>query len=150
MKLLCNQLMDTIILCMKAPLFVRPLTANEQQHLHAALRSRNAFTLRRAQIVLASARRLRPAQIAEQLGCAPQTVRNALHAFQNSGIACLVPQSSRPKTVQPLLDPALCEQIRALLHASPRMFHKPPQHLDAGLSDRSVLRAGAHGAAVEY
>jgi hypothetical protein len=41
---------------MQPPLFVRPPTESEQQALAAGLRSADAFTLRRCQIVLASAR----------------------------------------------------------------------------------------------
>jgi hypothetical protein len=54
---------------MQPPLFIRPLSAVEEQELKAALRSRDAFTLRRSQIWLASARGDRSTQIAEYLGC---------------------------------------------------------------------------------
>jgi hypothetical protein len=40
---------------MEPPVFVRPLTAEERQRLHAGPQSREAFTLRRCQILLASA-----------------------------------------------------------------------------------------------
>jgi hypothetical protein len=40
----------------KAPLYVRALTDAEHKALEAALRSSDAFVLRRAQILLASAR----------------------------------------------------------------------------------------------
>ena len=42
----------------------------------AGLRSHDAFTVRRCQIVLASAEGQKPSQIATTLHCAPQTVRN--------------------------------------------------------------------------
>jgi DNA-binding NarL/FixJ family response regulator len=66
---------------MKPPLFIRPLSAAEVHELEASLRSRDAFTLRRSQILLASARGSRSSQIAEYLGCDDQTVRNVLRAF---------------------------------------------------------------------
>jgi DNA-binding NarL/FixJ family response regulator len=66
---------------MQAPLFIRPLSAAEKRELETGLRSRDAFTLRRSQILLASARGYASSQIAEYLGCRDQTVRNALHAF---------------------------------------------------------------------
>jgi hypothetical protein len=47
---------------MKPPTFVRPLTTQEKQHLEAGLRSRDAFTLRRSQILLHSDQGRRPAQ----------------------------------------------------------------------------------------
>jgi DNA-binding NarL/FixJ family response regulator len=64
---------------MKPPLYIRPLTPAEHQQLEAGLRSSDAFTLRRCQILRASACGQRPAQIARQLGCATQSVRNAIH-----------------------------------------------------------------------
>jgi len=58
---------------MKPPLFVRPLTDEERHDLEVGLRSKHAFTLRRCQIVLASAQRHTPAQIAQAVGCSVQT-----------------------------------------------------------------------------
>src|SRR5436309_8900932 len=54
---------------MKPPLFVRPLTDEERHHLEGGLRSKKAFTLRRCQILLASAQQHTPAQIAKHVGC---------------------------------------------------------------------------------
>ena len=55
---------------MKPPIFVRTLTAAERQPLQAQLRSPDAFTVRRCQILLASAHGLRPPPIARNLACA--------------------------------------------------------------------------------
>ena len=148
---------------MLPPLFVRALTDAERQQLEARLRSKNAFTLRRAQILLSSAQRQRPSQIAKNLGCAVQSVRNALHAFEKSGLDSLVEQSSRPKTLQPVLSAAKREQVQALLHQSPRPFGKHQSIwtlsllsqvcFEQGLSERAlslptigdaVLRLGAN------
>ena len=81
---------------MKPPLFVRPLSAAEVRELEGSLRSRDAFTLRRSQILLASARGARPSQIAKHLSCATQTVRNALRAFQGEGLNRLTAKSQAP------------------------------------------------------
>jgi hypothetical protein len=43
---------------MKPPIFIRPLTAEERLQWEADRRTADAFRVRRAQIVLASARRL--------------------------------------------------------------------------------------------
>jgi transposase len=110
---------------MEPPLFVRPLTAEERQQLRAGLHSRDAFTLRRCQILLASAQGQRPAQIAAALGCARQTVRNTLHAFEREGLDCLARQSTRPKSARRLLDASRAERLRELLHQSPRSFGHP-------------------------
>jgi transposase len=104
--------------------FVRTLTAGERQQLQAGLRSANAFTLRRCQILLASASGQPPALIARNLGCTAASVRNAVHAFDAEGLACLQPKSSRPKSARPLLDGAFEEPLRHLLHQSPRTFGK--------------------------
>jgi transposase len=110
---------------MKPPLFIRALTDPEREAIRAGHRSPDAFTLRRCQILAASAAGCRPAQIAATLGCATQTVRNALAAFQAEGLACLAPKSRRPKTAQPALVGERAERLRALLHRSPRDFGKP-------------------------
>ena len=107
---------------MQAPLFVRPPTGEERQALAAGLRSADAFTVRRSQIVLASARGERVRAIARSLGCTEQTVRNALHAFDARGVAALAAGSSRPHTLHPAFDAAGAERLRALLHRSPRDF----------------------------
>src|SRR3954471_10372046 len=110
---------------MKPPLFVRPLADEERAALRAGLRSPDAFTLRRCQVLLASADGLRPSQVAARLGCASQTVRNAIRAFAAEGLACLSQKSNRPKSSRPELDLARCQRLRALLHRSPRDFGKP-------------------------
>ena len=110
---------------MKPPLFIQPLSAAEQQVLQAGLRSRDAFTLRRCQILLASARGHSPSQITEYLGRSNQTVLNALHAFQREGLDCLRAKSSRPKRVQAIWSKERDDELRELLHQSPRLFGKP-------------------------
>ena len=84
---------------MKPPLFVRPLAESERAALRRALRSPDAFTLRRCQILLHSDQGQRPSQIAAVLGCSAQTVRDALHAFAAEGLGCLDPKSKAPKTI---------------------------------------------------
>jgi transposase len=90
--------------------------------LAAGLGSADAFTLRRCQIVLASARGERAATIAGHLGCSDQTVRNAIHAFDRDGVAALAAGSSRPHTIHAAFDATGAERLRGLLHRSPREF----------------------------
>jgi transposase len=148
---------------MKPPIFVRPLTDAERCYLEGGLRSKHAFTLRRCQILLASAQRYTPAQIATAVGCSVQTVRNALHAFAQRGLACLTEQSCVPRTVQAVLDAAKRECLHGLLPQSPRTFGKPrspwtlsllaevccdlglsPQPLSAPTIRDAILRLGAN------
>lgn len=107
---------------MREPIFIRSLTSDERATLRAGLRSTNAFTLRRSQILLASADGKTPRQIARQLGCVDQTARNVIRAFESEGFACLEQKSSAPKSRQPELDEVKREKLRTLLHTSPRQF----------------------------
>jgi hypothetical protein len=65
----------------KKPVFVRPPTDAERQALEAALRSSDAFVLRRAQIILASADQKPAGVIAPLVGFTGQSVRDMIHAF---------------------------------------------------------------------
>jgi transposase len=111
---------------MRPPIYVRPLTDAERQALTAGLRSADTFVLRRCQILLASARGERAPRIAVQVGCDDQTVLTAVHAFNARGLAALQPGSSRPHHPPPQAFPGeRAEQLRALLHRSPRAFGHP-------------------------
>jgi transposase len=108
---------------MKPPIFVRTLSKDERKRLEAGLRSKDAFTLRRSQMLLASSRGEHVPQIAENLGCGQQTVRDAIHDFFNErGLDALVAKSSRPKRIQAAFDQQSAEAVRELLHRSPREF----------------------------
>src|SRR5512134_1902971 len=110
---------------MKPPLYVGPLSDTQRQRLESGLRSRDAFELRRCQILLASARGERPSLIAAQLGCGTQTVRNAIRALRTDPTRRLRAASSRPKSAAPIVDAPAGERLRAILHESPRAFGKP-------------------------
>ncbi len=115
---------------MKPPLYVRPLSDAEpgtrsRVSLKAALRSSDAFTLRRSQILLASARWDTPPAIARFLGCASQTVRNTIRAFNERGLDAVQERSHRNHTIDTTFDAAGLEQLQALAHRSPRDFDHP-------------------------
>jgi transposase len=107
---------------MRKPIFVRDLANEERQRLTTGLRSSKPFTVRRSQIILSSARGERAPRIAEFLGCDDQTVRNAIVAFNERGVATLEMGSRRPKTTQPIFSDEGIEQLKAMLHRSPRDF----------------------------
>src|SRR5579859_6890007 len=109
---------------MQAPLFLRELTDKEREALEAGRRSSQGFTVRRSQMLLASAQGQTTTTIAHQIGCNDQTVRNALHDFHQRGLAALQPKSSRPHTSAEVIDAQGRERLRALLHQSPRTFGK--------------------------
>jgi transposase len=110
---------------MKAPTFVRSLTTAERQQLQAGLRAIDAFTVRRCQILLASADGQRAPTIARNLHCAVGTVHYALRAFQREGLGCLQEKSSRPHSAQAFLDERFTDALKDLLHHSPRLWGKP-------------------------
>lgn len=113
-----------MLLGMKAPLYVRELTCEERQQLEAGLHSKSAFTLKRCQILLASAAGQTAKQIAERLGFAATTVRYVLRAFNAHGFDALQERSHVPTSLQPVLSADKREQLYTILHHSPRTYGK--------------------------
>lgn len=90
--------------------------------IQAGLRSRGAFTLRRAQILLSGAEGQRPSRIAAHAGCAAGTAHNALHAFEEEGTGCPTGKKRGPKDARPILGEAKADPLKGILHQSPRRF----------------------------
>ena len=107
---------------MRKPIFIRPLTVDERQHIQKGLRSSDAFVLRRCQILLASARGERAPVIARQLGCDDQTVRNVIKGFNGAGLSVLQEGSSRPHHLRSTFTEEGCQRLQDLLHRSPHDF----------------------------
>jgi transposase len=107
---------------MKTPIFVRPLSEDERESLQKGLRSKDTFTMRRSQMLLASSRGERAPKIALNLGCASQTVRDAIHDFNERGVLALNAKSSRPNRTREAFDERSAEALREILHRSPREF----------------------------
>lgn len=104
------------------PLYVRRLTIEEVKTLTQGLRSPSAFTVRRSQILLKSHERQKAQAIAQSLHCSDQTVREAIHAFNAEGVACLVEKSHARHDQAPLIDATGCERLQELVRLSPRTF----------------------------
>src|SRR5215203_1490881 len=107
---------------MKTPIFVHPLSEEERESLQKGLRSKDTFTMRRSQMLLASSRGERAPKIALNLGCASQTVHDAIHDFNGRGLLALQAKSSRPKRTRDAFDRKSAEELREMLHRSPREF----------------------------
>ena len=108
---------------MKPPIFVRSFSEKERETIEASLRSKDAFTLRRSQMLLASSRGEEVPRIATSLGCGQQTVRDAIHDdFNARGTDALAAKSSRPKRTRDAFDEKSADALRGLLHRSPREF----------------------------
>jgi transposase len=131
-----------MLFAMQAPLFVRPLTDRERESLTLGLRAPAAFTLRRCQILLASARHEHVPALARALGCNTQTVRNAIHAFNQSGLDALTEGSSRPHRIVAAFDTIATERLRAMLHQSPRTFDQPTSIWTLDLAAAVCAREG--------
>jgi transposase len=110
---------------MRKPIYVNSITEAERKQLEAGLRSPEAFVLRRSQVILASDRKERAPNIASNVGCNDQTVRNIIRAFEHSGLDSLKPGSRRPHTIHAVLETSKAEKLRDILHQSPRDFGKP-------------------------
>src|SRR3954465_7200082 len=107
---------------MKTPIFVRSLSEEERESLEKGLRSKDTFTMRRSQMLLASSRGERAPKMALNLGCASQTVRDAIHDFDERGLDALDRKSSRPKKTREAFDREGAQTLREMLHRSPREF----------------------------
>jgi len=127
---------------MQAPLFLRELTDKEREALEAGRRSSQGFTVRRSQMLLASAQGQTTTTIAHQIGCNDQTVRNAIHDFHQRGLAALEPKSSRPHTTHEAFDAQGRELLRALLHQTPRTFGKETSIWTLNLAAEVSLTVG--------
>ena len=117
----------------KARTFVRSLTAAERQALERGRKSADPFTVRRSQILLASAGGLGPAAIGRLIGCTAQAVRNAVRAFEADGLACLTAKSHARKNPGRVWDRERDEDLKDLLHRRPRAFGKPTSLWTLGL-----------------
>lgn len=104
------------------PIYVRCLNDEERAALVAGLRAREAFILRRCQILLASAAGKHASQIGAELGCNTDTALNAINAFNQLGLEALVVKSCRPKKTREAFDAEHSERLRGMLHRSPRDF----------------------------
>lgn len=109
---------------MKTPIYVRDLTAEEQERLKQGLRAKDGFEVRRSQIVLASGRKETARKIAQGFGCDDQTVRNVIKQFNTNGLEVLKAKSNRPNTIKSTFTEKNIEQLKDILHQSPRNFGK--------------------------
>jgi transposase len=75
-------------------------------------------------MLLASSRGEHARAIGRQLGCSDETVRGVIWAFEERGLEVLKAKSRRPKEVHAAFSPTQAEQLKDLLHHSPREYGK--------------------------
>jgi transposase len=80
---------------MSQPVYARAPTPDERQALEASLQNPQQVVRRRCQILLSSAAGANASQIAAEVGCTRQTVRNAIAAWHKRGLGCLQPYGVR-------------------------------------------------------
>ena len=119
---------------MQLPMYVRKLTKKEKLVMQAGLRSKDAFVIRRSQIVLGSARSEKALDLANRLGCNAEAVRNVIKGFKQSGIAVVKEGSRRPHTTQAAFSSETVGHLKELLHHSPRNFGKASSVWTLGLA----------------
>ena len=131
-----------ILLSLRPPIFVRRLIDAERSAVEAGLRSTDAFTFRRCQIVQTSADRVSVPQVARSLGCNDQTMRNAVHAFNADGVGALARGSSVAHTIHRAFAAGQAERLRALLLRSPRDIGHPTSRWTLPLAAQEACRQG--------
>ena len=100
----------------------RKLTAKENQELEDGLRSSEAFTVRRCQILLSSEQGQSAPKIAKGLHCSAQSVRRAIHAFNQEGLRSIYKKSNRPHSSTFSFDQAALERLPNIVNGSPRDY----------------------------
>ena len=118
---------------MKPRMVVRALSAAERQALVRGLKSADGFTVRRSQIVLASAAGDGPAAIGRAVGLTAQAVRDAIRAFHADGLGCLTRKPPVAKSPAVVWGRAHDGDLKDLLHRRPREFGKPTSLWTLGL-----------------
>ncbi len=101
---------------------IKELTIEEKKELKEGLRSSEAFTVRRCQILLSSEKGQTAPKIAERLHCSAQSVRRAIHAFNHEGTLCIHEKSSRPHSCEFSFDQAGLERLPDIVNSSPRDY----------------------------
>jgi len=104
------------------PLYVRKMTEKEVENLKQGIRSSSAFTVRRSQILLKSRTGQKAQEIAQEIHCSDQTVREAIRAFGREGLSCLQEKSRARLDQQALIGEQGSQRLQEIIKLSPRTF----------------------------
>lgn len=104
------------------PIYVGNLSEKETKALKKGLHSSSAFTVRRCQILLKSAKGEKAKEIAHQLHCSDQAVRNTIRAYQQQGLACLQEKSHARHDQQAVINERGSARLKEIVRLSPRNF----------------------------
>jgi len=109
---------------MRAKRFVRSFTEEEKAAIESGLKSKDAFVLRRSQMLLLSSEGLSTVEIAAKVGYHRESVRQIIKKFDKEGLAVLKQGSRKPLTQERAISSSDAEKIKELLRRSPREFEK--------------------------
>ena len=105
------------------PIYARAITKEKRQSLRVGLKSANGIVVRRSQIILMSADEgLKAQAIAERVGYSDETVRQVIQRFNQEGNQAIYPKSNARPDDQRAFKDAAREQLKAIVHQSPREF----------------------------
>ena len=108
--------MEVVLVARQPEVFVHPLEPEQAQRLVKIARSaKDRVRLRRAGIVLASVQGRSAAQIAVMFAATEGSVREVIHAFDETGFAALDPKWSggRPRKFGPAVRELICQTARS-------------------------------------
>lgn len=105
------------------PIYARTITEEERQTLRGELKSSNGVVVRRSHIILMSADEgLKAQAIAQRVGYSDETVRQVMQRFNQEGLSAIYPKSNARPDDQRAFKDAAREQLKVMVHQSPRDF----------------------------
>jgi DNA-binding CsgD family transcriptional regulator len=123
-------------------IYVKELSQEEHSILCKGVQSSSGFTVRRCQILLSSAAGKSARQIASELHCSDQTVRNAIRAYEQEGLNCLQEKSHARHDEQSAFDEAGQERLREVIRLCPPPVWAREQCVDARVAGPNLLARG--------
>lgn len=129
---------------------VPEFTGEEVKQLKAGLLSREAFTLKRSQILFSLHLGHSPPETAKRLCCSKQTVYNVMEAFTEKRLACLTEGSHRPHSTTPYMDDQKLERLHRLLQNNPRDHGFENSHWTLEMLSEACLKQGITERKVSY
>jgi len=109
---------------MSAKIYVREFTEKEEAEIATCLRSQDSFVLRRSQMLLFSSEGLSLGEIAAKVGYHRESVRLVINGFNERGVSVLEKGSKAPHNIQRTFTAENAQELKELLHRSPREFEK--------------------------
>ena len=101
---------------------IREFTTDEKEQLEKGLRSSSAYTVRCSQMLLSNAEGRTAPRIAQDLHCSAQSVRRAIHGFNNDGPSAIYEKSRRPHCAAFSFNEGALERLKDITDSSPRDY----------------------------